>query len=50
MRGLCSAKRPKRRPPCEVAEGFGLVEEFCRGGVLRDDGAAKGVENGDEKC
>ena len=31
--GLCSDRRPKRRPPCGVAQGFRLVEEFSRGGV-----------------
>ena len=42
MRGLYSAKPPKRRPPCGVAQGLGLVEEFSRDGVL----IGLGVEGG----
>ena len=54
--GLCSAKRPKRRPLCGVAQGFGFVEEFSRDGVGLGVEVGKGVErnvergNGEENC
>ena len=34
IRGLCAARRPNSVPPCGVALGFGLVEGFCKDGVL----------------
>ena len=51
VRGLCSAKRPKRRLSCGVAQGFGLVEEFIRDGVLVGLGVevGNGVERNVEK-
>ena len=46
MRGLCSANRPKRWPPCEVAQGFWLIEVFSRG-VCAGGGAEQNDENGE---
>ena len=49
--GLITCKRAllgqtaKKRPPCGVAKGFGLVERFNRDGVLSGVGAGKGVDN-----
>ena len=43
------ARRPKRRPPCGVAQGFGLVEGISRVGVLSGVGAGISVDNDVEK-
>ena len=50
--------RPKKGPPCGVAQGFGLVEIFSRDGVLIrlgvevGKGVVRNVEKGDgeENC
>ena len=52
VRVLCSANRPRMRPPCGVAQGFRLVEVFSRGvcagsGVEQNDENAEGEENCD---
>ena len=43
VRGLCSAVRPKRRPPCGVAQGFMFIpvfssEDCVRGGAEQNEG------------
>ena len=41
MGQLCSARRPKKRPPCEAAT-VGLFERFSRDGVLIGLGVGAG--------
>ena len=51
VRALCSANRPRMRPPCGVAQGFRLVEVFSRG-VCAGSGVEQNDENGEgeENC